>query len=345
MKKSLIALAVASAFVAPVAMADVTVYGQANASFGSVNDGSNSVMKVSSDTSRLGFKGSEDLGGGTSAVWQIESGIALDGGASTLADRNTYVGLSNANMGTILAGKHDTPYKIATRGLDVFGDNIADNRNIMGAANGGGAAFDGRNANTIAYISPAMNNVTVAAAYVALNESNSTAVPTNSAVSLAAMYAAGAINAAAAYESHTLDTTGVNKKESAFKIGGGYTMDQFAINAVYEKTTDSGMTKHDHSALYLAGKYNVSATDAVKLAYTNAGKIGGAANTEATQISVGYDHAMSKRTTVYALYTTVANKSSASYGLSTNSTGGFANGTITTDKDPNAFVVGMKHSF
>ena len=111
MKKSLIALAVASAFVAPVAMADVTVYGQANASFGSVNDGTNSVNKVSSDASRLGFKGSEDLGNGTSAIFQIESAIALDGGTSTLAGRNTFAGLSNANMGTVMAGLIDSPYK------------------------------------------------------------------------------------------------------------------------------------------------------------------------------------------------------------------------------------------
>jgi len=339
MKKSLIALAVASAFVAPVAMADVTVYGQANASFGSVNDGSNSVMKVSSDTSRLGFKGSEDLGNGTSAIFQIESLILLDGGTSTLAGRNSYVGLSNAAMGTVVAGRNDSPYKTATRGLDVFPDTIADNRNMMGVA-ASVNAFDGRNANSLTYTSPAMSNVTIAAGYVALNE----AKPTNTAVSLAAMYAAGPISAAAAYESHTLDTVAAGAKESAFKIGGGYTMEQFTVNAVYEKTSDSNMTKNDHSALYLAGKFNVSATDAVKAAYTSAGKVGGAANTEATQISVGYDHMLSKRTTVYALYTSVSNKSAAMYGLSSNSTGGIANSTG-VDKDPNAFVVGMKHSF
>lgn len=343
MKKSLIALAVASAFVAPVAMADTTIYGQANASFGSVNDGTDSVMKVSSDSSRLGFKGSEDLGGGTSVVYQMESAIELDnaGAGTALATRNSYVGLSNASMGTVLAGRNDTPYKSATRGLDVFGDTIADNRNLMGRS-GSGMNFDGRNGNTVAYVSPAMSNVTVAVAYVTANE----AKPTNSAVSMAGMYAAGPISASLAYESHTFDApVATFTKESAIKIGGSYSMDQFAINAVYEKTSDTGTAKADHSAFYLAGKFNVSATDAVKAAYTNLGKVGGNDNNKATQISLGYDHSLSKRTMVYALYTTVANKSAASYGLSGgNSTGGIATSTG-VDKDPNAFAVGLKHSF
>jgi predicted porin len=170
------------------------------------------------------------------------------------------------------------------------------------------------------------------------------------------MYAAGPISASAAYESHKLNAVtaagGLNGtaidsdvKESAFKIGGGYTMDQFTVNAVYEKTSDSNLTaKRDHSALYLAGKFNVSATDAVKAAYTSAGKVGGVANTEATQISVGYDHMLSKRTTIYALYTSVSNKSMANYGLATTSTSGFATSSG-VDKDPNAFAVGLKHSF
>ena len=45
--------------------------------------------------------------------------------------RNTFVGLTGG-FGTAILGRHDTPYKLATRSLDVFADNIADNRSIMG---------------------------------------------------------------------------------------------------------------------------------------------------------------------------------------------------------------------
>ena len=85
MKKSLIALAVAGVVAAPVAMAEVTIYGQANVSYDVVDNGTStagaagtSTNKVSSNASRIGFKGTEDLGNGTSAIWQIESGANID---------------------------------------------------------------------------------------------------------------------------------------------------------------------------------------------------------------------------------------------------------------------------
>ena len=143
MQKKLIALAIAGAFVAPAAFAEsgnVTIYGIMDASYDITDNGNSTTAqgektnKVSSNSSRLGFKGSEDLGNGLSAVWQLETGINVDGTtASNLNSRNTFVGLSGKTWGTVILGKHDTPYKISTRSLDMFGDGLADNRNIMGA--------------------------------------------------------------------------------------------------------------------------------------------------------------------------------------------------------------------
>jgi predicted porin len=132
-------------------MAETTIYGQMNLSVDDVSNGavanSTSALALSSNTSRLGFKGSEDLGDGLSAIWQIESQINVTGGGagssgtvlagtsanngnnavgSVLASRDTFVGLSSSSMGTVLGGKHDTPYKMATRGYDLFADGIAD---------------------------------------------------------------------------------------------------------------------------------------------------------------------------------------------------------------------------
>src|SRR4030065_2031242 len=100
MKKNLLALAVAGAFVAPVAMADpsnVSVYGIANVSYDRVDNGDSGATsgvtnnKISSNASRLGFKGTEDLGGGLKAIWQLESSINFDGtGTSSFATRNTF---------------------------------------------------------------------------------------------------------------------------------------------------------------------------------------------------------------------------------------------------------------
>ena len=327
MKKNLIALAVASAFVAPVAMADTTIYGQANVSFEAVNNGTNSVNKISSNSSRLGFKGTEELGSGLSAIYQIESLIALDGDTSTLAGRNSFVGLSDAGLGTVIAGRNDTPYKTATRNLDVFADNIADNRNLMGNKYGAGAyAFDARQPNIVVYTSPNLGGVTLSGAYFSLNE----AKPTNSGVSLAAMYSEGPLFASLAIENHTLDATA--KKESAVKLGAGYTIDALTLNGVYEKTSDLGK----HNAGYVAAKYNLGDGNTVKGAYARA--------MSGKQVSVGLDHSMSKRTTVYALYTKLDNNAGGTNGLSTNSTGGFSS-VAAAGLDPKAISLGIKHSF
>lgn len=154
MQKKLLSLAIASALAIPgAAMADVTtngganitVYGQLHASWdyvdndshGDDNDDNTAVFR----NSRLGFKGSEDLGSGLKGIWQIETQIdtgnriddshdANDGGDVRL--RNTFVGLASDRWGTIKMGRHDTPYKMATAKLDGFADTIADFNNILG---------------------------------------------------------------------------------------------------------------------------------------------------------------------------------------------------------------------
>jgi len=375
MKKSLIALAVVGAFTAQAAMADVTIYGTASMSLDSTNNGTTTAgvagtgaTKISSNTSKIGFKGTEDLGGGMSAVWQIEQDVFMDTGANTLATRNTYVGLTGESMGTVLLGQHDTPYKIATRGLDLFADTIADNRSIMGQTGGNGilapavpaVSHDARLGNVLAYISPAMSGVTIAAAYVAAAEGATLSTQTKgSAYSLAALYGAGPISASLAYQVvdggtapssiAAVGVLGTGNKASAWKLGGGYTMDAITVNAVYEKTSSSvgGLDVIGQTNYYLGGKFNVSANDAVKLAYAHAGQVGSPAiaASGAKQISIGYDHSMSKRTMVYALYTKLTNDTAAVYGLggSASNTGGVAN--LGAGASPSAVSLGLKHSF
>lgn len=376
MKRKLIALAVASVFVAPAAMAadNVTIYGVIDGSFDSTSTGaavggnSVSTTKVSSSQSRIGFKGTEDLGGGTNAVWQIENGINSDGAAGTWNNRNTFVGLSGDSWGAVLLGNYDSPYKSATRGMDVFADTIADNRNIMGVATIAGNAantpaslqFDGRSSNSITYTTPDLGGIKLSGQYVAGAEAASTqAQNKGSAYALSGVYASGPLTGALAYAVHDLGTTAtgvlgtgvagdVNKKERALKIAGGYAVDQFSVNLVFEKLTDdmgAGSASSDRKAYYLAGKYNLSGTDAVKLAYTSAGNAGSpaVANTSAKQISIGYDHAMSKRTKVYALWSKVTNDTNAAYGLGT----GVSTGAVTAaaNADPAAVSIGVKHTF
>ena len=144
MNKKLLALAVAGAFAAPVAMADtsnVTIYGTINMSVDSVDGGTLQAggsnanaasaerrTRISSNNSNLGFKGTEDLGNGLSAIWQFESAISFDqqvridqaasdtGGA--VGSRNTFAGFSSKTLGALTFGNQESPMKTSINKLD-----------------------------------------------------------------------------------------------------------------------------------------------------------------------------------------------------------------------------------
>ena len=407
MQKKIIALAIAAAISAP-AFADtsnVTVYGIADVSYDSIKNGTASALgagataaqiaagtagatsnRVSSNTSRLGFKGSEDLGDGLSAVWQIESVINMGdttGTGTSIGTRNTFAGLSSASAGTVVLGRHDTPYKLSTRAYDLFGDGIADNRSIMGgspAANtstapaavlGGtaytpasaAASFDGRQNQVLAYISPKLGGVaTLAIGYVNLSPANNLATSNKqSAVSVAGMFDIGSgFGASLAYESHDVGTAVIvapattlaaGSKEHATKLGLSYTQDAFNVNFAYEKLADNfnaGANGLGHNSYYLSGKYSLTANDTIKAAYTKADSIAADATstTGAKQFTLGYDHSLSKRTYVYALYTKLSNDANASYmlGNGTASVGGTST-LAGVGASPSALAFGMRHTF
>ena len=126
-------------------------------------------------------------------------------------------------------------------------------------------------------------------------------------------------------------------------------MEAFTLGFAYEKTSDNltvatGANRYGHNAYYLSGQYKFG-SDAVKFAYGKAGKLASAANTGANQYSLGYDHGLSKRTKLYALYSRLSNQSAASYGFS-QSTATTGNATINgVGASPSVFSFGMKHSF
>ncbi|MGZ5071815.1 MAG: porin, partial [Usitatibacter sp.] len=131
MNKKLIALAVAGACVVPAAMAQtanpVTLYGRVYATFEAVEASGGTAAdvvrrnRVSDQASLLGVRGTEDLGGGLKAFFQLETSFKPDENNSVFAGRNSGVGLQG-NWGSLLLGRWDTPYKVTTIAVDPFGD-------------------------------------------------------------------------------------------------------------------------------------------------------------------------------------------------------------------------------
>ena len=111
-----------------------------------------STTKLVSNYSRIGFKGEDDLTDTTKLVYQLEYGIDVDAdtnGKGQFYSRNTFIGLAHNTMGTLLAGRHDTPFKLAKGGVDVFNDydNVGLGKLMVGET---------RANNVIAYKSPTL---------------------------------------------------------------------------------------------------------------------------------------------------------------------------------------------
>jgi len=181
MNKKLVALAVAGAFALPLAAqaqtANVTLYGRLNIDFEFVkgqqtaaNGGANpTVNRLSSNSSRLGVRGTESLGGGLNAIFQIESSINGDTNAGNLGGRETFVGLQGS-WGKFTAGRFLMP-------LDdlhpIFGNAPTLTTSILSTAalwaqgplNKAQGGFDARTGNSLRYDSPNFSGFTTAWQY------------------------------------------------------------------------------------------------------------------------------------------------------------------------------------
>lgn len=155
--------------------------------------------------SRIGVKGSEDLGNGLKAIYQVEFQVNLQdtnnnivGNNDAITYRNTFVGLTG-DWGTALLGRHDTPLKMSTGKLDLFADTLAD-FNILGF-------HDLRADQVIAYVSPSFAGFQLMGAAVAPGGATAgSGLNTNldslaEAYSIAGIYSNGPFYASLAYES------------------------------------------------------------------------------------------------------------------------------------------------
>lgn len=376
MKKSLLALAVATLGTAAFAQeSNVTIYGSVapSAEIVHVTNGSGgdqsgrTFQRVADQSSYIGFKGTEALGNGLKAVWQIETGLDISGNsgnslgngntASGLGTRNTFVGLSG-NFGTAILGRHETPYRLATKGLDVFSGSTADAHAIMGKLGGGhqSDAFDlyMRASNVVAYISPNYNGFSGAIAH-ATNEDRTkdtvTGVDTanTSAWSGMASYTNGGWTGTVAYERRNAAQGGWSADVQGLKAGVGYAYAPGAqVGLVYEqlRADDVGATgaKDKRSSFGVSIKHPIN-NFVLKAQYVQAGnykdETGTVSNSGARMYALGADYNLSKRTALFAHYVHLDNKDNANYNYTTTAT---TAGQV-AGADSSVIGLGIRHSF
>ncbi|MFP4081011.1 MAG: porin [Ectothiorhodospira sp.] len=219
MKKTVLAIAVAAAVGVPAAaVADTTLYGRLNLSLDFVDNDQDSSHQLASNSSRLGVRGSEDLGMGLGmglkGIYQMEAGFDAATGEGNLATRNTYLGLAG-NFGELRLGKHDTAYKTATLPLNFFADTLGDMNHVTSRMASQGQLGDGlvqgvrvspgfynRNDNSLVYMSPDLDGMRFMANYTTDVNDDTAREGANDqkAFSLAGTFEQGPMYLAVAYE-------------------------------------------------------------------------------------------------------------------------------------------------
>jgi predicted porin len=312
--KKLVAAAVLAA-VTPLAVAadgGVVVYGKVHVSVDSNDyDEGDDYYGVASRASRLGFKGSEDLGNGLKAIWQYEVTYSVDGaGQSTSGTgfgsaRNSYLGLAS-DWGTVLVGRHDTPTKVAYYAADVeeLGDSILD---LNEGANAPAQLFkEFRANNAIAYISPSFAGFTFAGAMVPGEAETGGATDCRDTCdgiadhwSVAAMYGGYGFKGSIGYEVKDFTYTGYDEK--IWQFGGSYTMNAFKIGGMYQDVQDvGGSIGVDQSAWAVVGGFTFGNNEII--AQYGERDLDNA--DDADTWGLGFNHMFSKRTSAYAAYAT-----------------------------------------
>jgi predicted porin len=395
MQKKVMALAVAGALAAPAAAlaqaSNVQIYGRANlgvdnyqATGSSTGAGEfKSRMRVFDQGSRLGVRGSEDLGGGLKALFQIESGVNIDSGTSTtqagsanasagtFASRDSYVGLEGG-FGRVTLGRQNAWYvngvveqtnaNYVNVGLPFFSGNLG----VLGGVTA-------RTSNLVLYTTPTFGGFNVSGWYAPGSETAAAGANTDARIYGVTARYSGVVNVNADWgKNKKVTSTAATPTRpgdlSGFKIGVGWPyapgaqisvilvdlkQDQ-AAGSTFAAAGDSIKQRGvgvnwEHvfgniQALAQAFKSN-KATGCTESAAPVAGVSGTTCDgTDSTGYMAGAKYLLSKRTGVYVTYAKITNKANANLDFQPAGYSAIA-GTVPTGVDPRVWAIGMMHNF
>ena len=305
-----------------LAQSSVTIYGRLNLSAEQQKNvnavGTQSVLQNSA--SRIGFKGTEDLGGGLKAGFQIEHGFNADTGTAGASfwGRQSEVNLSGA-FGKIRLGNFISEAYFATT------DYISMHNHDTGTSENKLYAYVGRNTNKIAYRTPELVKGLTLEGAVSAGEGGGRV----KSYDWAANWNLGALQLGAGYEK--------NGSAKQFAVRALYAMGPVVLGAYFQDDTNGyGAGLGSRKSYRVSAAYNVGKSE-FHLNYGMADDYSKRANSDASQWTAGYNYNLSKRTKVYAFYTAVDNGAGLSYFGATNSRGQVL--------DSNILAVGVRHNF
>ena len=398
MQKKLIALAVAGlASTAAFAQTNVTIYGLVDYGYsyrfdgrgvgsilpgvpGGPTPGSASKLDSGIDAgSRLGFKGTEDLGNGLKAVFLLEGGYTNDDGYSAQSSRTygrqAYVGLSG-NFGTAVGGRLYTPYYTFMLQMDPFANGTVgaySNAWRLGASTPtigavGGLMDPQRVDNAVAYISPSFGGFQVTAAYsnnadnALQTESTSNNAQNNTVYAIFAGYTAGGLTAGLNYHAIQAGTPlssslalplsdiqnvtagAAYQFGNGLKLSGAYTWSQASFNDNRPFNITNLPIQELTMNNFLLGVSMPFGKWLPKASYiySDGDQVG-----NSQQIAIGVDYNLSKRTKIYSAYSYLDNDNSRFAGVGDGSnSGAYAAGNgYSAGVWQQGFNLGVQHKF
>lgn len=333
----------------------VTIYGMLDvAAVQEAGGSAGKVTKISSGVgagSRIGIRGSEHLGGGTSAIFLLESGFQADTGAmgqgGLLFGRQIYVGLQG-RLGTVTVGRQYTPHYMTTVMADPFGSGyVGDSKNMLAVTGNSFSRMD----NTVKYVSPTANGVFVE--LVAAPGETSADRASGRQLGLALDYTSGPLRLRFGYHDRNNDTDTVRGTENAKNaiVGAVFDAGVTKIHASYGRNRGLNSSVWRNSANpYGYAEAPFASTDSSDALLGLTLPFGphalmaswmrkddrNLANRDASQVALGYRYQLSKRTELHASWARIDNRNGASYTVGS---------AIEHGTGDRASSIGIRHSF
>lgn len=303
------------------AQTSVTTYGLLDLSVGRTQApggaAANGVDSGKMTTSHIGFRGTEDLGGGLSAVFALEHFLRADTGAAGRFDadpfwaRNAFVGLAGS-FGSVNVGRLTTSLFVNTLLYSPFGDSFGFSPSIRHYFTSGTVTGDSGWSDSLRYNSPRFGGASFSS-HVAAGEGNG-----GSNMGLSGQYARGALGLAAAWQKVEKGATVADT--TTWQLSGSYDLTLVKLFAQYGQV-DNDTTGNEFKITGLGATAPVGPLGRVMGQW---GQIDPTSGAKRTTVSLGYGYNLSKRTELYGVY--MSDKLS---GLSTG----------------NSYGVGVRHRF
>lgn len=342
-----------------LAQGSVAIYGIVDAALVRESGGAagtvNKLTSGAGSASRIGFRGTEDLGNGISALFTLETGVRLDTGeidaAGTIFNRQAFVGLKS-RAGTLTLGRQYTPWHQA---LAQVGDPFS-----TGYAGGSKNLFPDfgsnvRTSNTMLYSAPATMGFTADLAYSAGEQGGSTSAGSQVGGSIG--YSNGPLNVRLAYNHKNSDVAPAPGVTPVDRSTGRNTLlaanyDFRVLKAYFAYGVDKGFNSAPlgNTNNPYGGVRPTASEDGREVLVGASVPLGVGTllasvmrkddrtrfNQDASSWGVGYLHPLSKRTNLYAAYGTIDNDNGAGYTVANNSESGSGD---------RAFNLGVRHTF